>query len=238
MDAIFDVEGEVEAFNKVMLPYRVLGFKKGVEQGLLQGAGQLAVEDVFTQYVFLQLKQKTLHHASLAVATTKDKLQDLLSTAIHEGQSIEQLGKAIRDSFATTKVRSLRIARTELTDTINDGTEQTLRKEGYQTKEWSTVIDGRQRETHQKANGQVVGINDLFRVGDESCKFPGDDILSPANRVNCRCVTLGAGLPDGRKYQLGRAFLRLHGSLERRFVVALARAFAAQRERILSHFPD
>jgi SPP1 gp7 family putative phage head morphogenesis protein len=229
----------VQAFDRVMLPYRILGFKKGVEQGLLQGAGKTVLEDVFTHYVYLQLKQKSLYHASLAVGTTKDKLQELLGKAIEEGQSIDQLSQAIRQSFeSASTVRSLRIARTELTDTINDGTEQTLRKEGYKTKEWSTVIDGRERETHNKANGQIVGINDLFKVGGESCKYPGDDGLSASERVNCRCATLGSGLPEDRKYALGRHFLRLHGSLEQKFVVSLARAFVAQRDRILSHFPQ
>lgn len=238
-DVIFDEEYEVEAFDKAMLPFRITGFRKGVEQGLLQGAGTVAVDDVFTAFVFAQLKKKNLEHAALAVGTTKERLQELLKTAIEEGQSIDQLASAVRESFDnTSKVRSLRIARTELTDTINDGTEQTLRKEGYQTKEWSTVIDGRERETHHHANGQVVAMDGFFKVGGESCRYPGDDTLSAGERVNCRCVCLGSGLPEDRRRRLGVAFLRVHGALERQFVVHLRRAFLAQRERVLSHFPS
>ena len=64
-----------------------------------------------------------------------------------------------------------------MTDTINDATTYALRREGYRQKQWSTVIDGRERETHAAANGQVVGIDDPFRIGGASWHHPGDPHL-------------------------------------------------------------
>jgi SPP1 gp7 family putative phage head morphogenesis protein len=203
----------------------------------MQG-GNAKPEDVFTVAVQNVLKNKSLFHASLAVGTTKDELQALIDTAIKEGQSVKQLAKAIGDQFDIDgRVRPLRIARTELTDTINDGTVQTIDKQGYRQKEWSTVIDGRERETHAAADGQVVGINDPFRVGGATCQYPGDDSLPPELRINCRCVTLAAGLPEDRRRIMGDRFLRAHGQLEKSLVIHLRREFERQRRRILSNFP-
>lgn len=221
-----------------MDPFLVAGFKKGVELGLLQGEG-FTVEDIFTESVQAALKQKALHHATLATQTTKGQLQTLLQQAFDEGQGIPELARGINEQFKiNSRVRSVRIARTEMTDVINDGTLRTLIREGYTQKEWSTVIDGRERDAHHSANGQTVGINDLFTVGGESARYPGDDNLSAAGRVNCRCTLVGAGIPEDRKYQLGQRFLRTHTNLENRFVVYLRRAFEQQRRRILSHFPS
>lgn len=128
----------------------------------------------------------------------------------------------------------MRIARTELTDTINDGTHRALTKEGYTRKRWSTVIDGREREAHAEADGQETLINEAFKVGGELAMYPGDENLSASARINCRCTLVAAGIPVDREELLGRAFLRIHSSLEHKFVVSLHKAFLFQRDRILS----
>lgn len=221
-----------------MLLFLFAGFRKGIDQGLLVG-GNATAQDIFTLVVQNALKNKALEHATLAIGTTKDELQSLLDTAVKEGQSVQQLAKAIKDQYDIDgKVRPLRIARTELTDTINDGTVQTLDKQGYTQKEWSTVIDGRERDSHAAADSQVVGIKESFRIAGQSCLYPGDDSLPPGERINCRCAVVAAGLPEDRRRAVGDRFLRAHTALEKRFVIVLAQEFARQRLRVLSHFPN
>ena len=206
---------------------------------MAQGSPKLKPEDVFSDSVKLALKIKSFSHASQAIGTTKEQLQGLIEKAAVEGQSVSQLATAIKDQYGfDSRVRPLRIARTELTDTINDGTTQALRKEGYQDKQWSTVIDGRERETHAKADGQTVGIHDMFRVGGASCSYPGDESLPPGERINCRCAVVAAGLPEDRIRKLGEMFLRTHGQLEKTLVIHLRREFDRQRQRVLAHFPS
>ena len=185
------------------------------------------------------LKSLSLKHATQAIGTTKDRLQSLINDALHEGQSVSQLAKAIRDDYvAIAPSRSQTIARTELTRVITNAKVRTLAEEGYTEKEWSTVVDGRQRETHQQANGQVVGINDYFHVGGSAAFAPGDEGLPPEESINCRCDVVGAGTPEDRKLHLGKLFLRVHGQLEKTLVVHLRREFERQRKRVLSHFPS
>lgn len=56
-------------------------------------------------------------------------------------------------------------------------------------KTWSTFLDGNQRKAHGAANGQTVGVGDLFVVGGERLNVPADtnNGASMSNVVNCRC---------------------------------------------------
>lgn len=235
---MFNEKEETETLAKILLPFMLLGFRKGVDQGLAQGSGTTKPADVFTTSVQDAIRRKTYEHAALAAGTTSDQIQAVIGKAIEEGWSVQKLAKGLEAEFqVASRVRSLRIARTELTDTINDGTNETLRKEGHQYKEWSTVIDGRERETHAEADGQVVGIQNYFRVGGASCAYPGDDMLPPSESINCRCTIVAANMPLDRRQKLGEAFLRLHGSLERRLVIALRRHFVSIGKQVLAQFP-
>lgn len=238
-DEIFDEQQEKESLAKLLLPFLYAAFQKGIRQGMAQGSQPLKFEDIFTDAVKLAIKQKALYHAALSTGATKAELQVLIHTAITKGQSVSQLAKAIKDQFAIdSKVRPLRIARTELTDAINDGTTQTLRKEGHRGKEWSTVRDGRERETHAAADGQVIGIDDVFNVGGHTCRYPGDDNLPPHERIFCRCTVVAAGLTEDRIRRINDSFIRSHGQLEKSLVLHLRRDFERQRNRVLAHFPS
>jgi hypothetical protein len=229
-DGLFDEDDEARAFARVYLPFFLSGYKAGAENVRIRRR-----RADFSDLVRERLRKKSLLHATLAVGTTKKQLQKVLKKALDEGWGVEDLGRGIRREFdVMSRVRGLRIARTELTDVINDGSAATLREEGYRQKEWSTVIDGQERPSHHAANGQLTEIGGVFRIGGEAARYPGDETLSPAERVNCRCALVGAGTPDERKRRLGAAFLRSHGALEKRFVVHLRRAFRSQRDRVIS----
>jgi len=54
-------------------------------------------------------------------------------------------------------------------------------------KVWFATGDDRTRDVHLAAHGQVVDVDEPFIVGGEEARFPGDPLLSPGNRINCRC---------------------------------------------------
>lgn len=196
-------------------------------------------DDIFTVAVRQALREKAFTHAAKAIGTTKDLIQTEFFAALHNGESIQQLAQRIDTLFGkTTGYRSKLIARTELTGVINDGTVRTLTTEGFQEKKWSTVIDGRERPAHAEANGQTVSIHQPFIIGGSPGMYPGDPNLPISQTAQCRCTVVGAGVPVDRVKALGEEFLRLHGTLENRFVVYLRRAFSAQRDRILSTLPS
>ena len=61
---------------------------------------------------------------------------------------------------------------------------------GKTKKVWVTMHDQRVRKTHVAADGQEVGINDLFSIGNSFLEFPCDPSGSPKETVNCRCTVV------------------------------------------------
>jgi len=59
-------------------------------------------------------------------------------------------------------------------------------------KEWVTVGDSRVRPAHIAADGQTVGLNDVYIVNGERLRWPGDTSLgaSAGNVINCRCSSV------------------------------------------------
>lgn len=89
--------------------------------------------------------------------------------------------------------RAALIARTETTRVLNAGMQAAwsarnavLGETTY--KQWMAALDGRTREAHAEADGQVVPLDADFYVGGESMAYPGDPRGSSANTANCRCV--------------------------------------------------
>ena len=81
-----------------------------------------------------------------------------------------------------------RLVRTEATNAANYATMQSAQDifpGADMQKEWITSMDGREREWHGAANGQIVDFNKPFIVKGESIMRPGEG--SAANVINCRC---------------------------------------------------
>ena len=63
-------------------------------------------------------------------------------------------------------------------------------------KEWSTALDGRERDSHARADGQTVPFNQPFIVQGEELMEPGDRRGSASNVINCRCVPIPVPIED------------------------------------------
>lgn len=55
---------------------------------------------------------------------------------------------------------------------------------------WDCMMDGKERDDHHEADGQVIDIGGLFKVGDSLMRFPRDFMYGagPEQIVNCRCT--------------------------------------------------
>lgn len=96
--------------------------------------------------------------------------------------------------------RAMTIATTETTGAMNAGSyfvRMDLVDAGAVSgHEWNSIIDDRTRgmdpednADHVVMDGVVVGPRELFNVGGEMARFPGDYTLSAKNRANCRCFS-------------------------------------------------
>ncbi|MEV0754966.1 phage minor head protein [Streptosporangium sp. NPDC050280] len=116
----------------------------------------------------------------VAAGDTMDGLRARLQATFREGGA--QLGEA----------RAARIARTETLAAWNWAALHVARSQPSGSrplfKSWLATLDLRTRDAHFRADGQVVPLDGVFRVGGEFLDFPGDPIASPGNTVNCRCA--------------------------------------------------
>ena len=90
-----------------------------------------------------------------------------------------------------SRYQAQRLVRTETTRAANYGVEQsalTVFPGENLIKEWSTSLDGRERDWHGVANGQKVKQQDSFIVGGEAIMRPGEG--SGRNVINCRCSAI------------------------------------------------
>lgn len=168
------------------------------------------------QGVFAQYGQRI----TLVSQTTRQDIMDVLQSAYHEGASIDDTARAIRDraglqtfappaegdaaarrqrrvEHASALARGRVIARTEMTAAVNAGSLAAVRITGAaQSKTWLSAHDARTRRDHADANGQTVPISQPFDVGGWSMQYPGDP-SAPAEEVcNCRCTTTWSDAPE------------------------------------------
>lgn len=70
---------------------------------------------------------------------------------------------------------------------------ENLKRQGYKNKQWHTITDGRERNTHHAVNGRIVPIDEPFIVGGYRMMFPRDITYGapPEEIINCRCSITG-----------------------------------------------
>jgi hypothetical protein len=114
----------------------------------------------------------------------QDGTSDSIASAIEDATAEEgettaaAIAAAIAVNLAeTAEWRSLAIAIGEATCGLGAGQQaamEQLANLGIVTgKMWMSIEDGRRRPSHGRADGQVVGVSELFSVGSEKTPYPG-----------------------------------------------------------------
>jgi len=120
-----------------------------------------------------------------------DRLKTVIADQFYlEGRGIADVARALREEFDwLTKTRSDRIARTETLSVTEEAQHTVYKASGIHFKRWITTLDGKERQTHFEAHGQLRAIDEAFDVGDSTLMWPGDPDGPPEEICNCRCAT-------------------------------------------------
>ncbi|QOC56016.1 MuF-like minor capsid protein [Gordonia phage Clown] len=101
------------------------------------------------------------------------------------------------DSLGEWQWKARRIARTEAHGAVEYGkfaaaqARAALDPDIRMWKRWLSTEDSRVRATHRVADGQVVPLDERFRVGGFLLLRPGDPItIAPHETIGCRCTAL------------------------------------------------
>jgi len=185
-----------------------LGLKKQWEQGIVDALETLE----FTGVAALELQ------AALIASTASDEVFDTADSVMKYGLSVgaskdeieEAVGELLGESSLTAaggvgfwkrikewmwpkptqqwRSRAKRLVRTAYTGYAGKLAQSWLKENGYSTKMWITRHDDKVRATHAAANGQIVPIDDKFRVGLAVLTYPGERSGLIGETINCRCV--------------------------------------------------
>lgn len=93
------------------------------------------------------------------------------------------------------KYRAEVIGRTEALRAVHQGAEEMYRQlidagdldEADITRKWVTVLDGRERLTHEILHGQVRGFGEAWQTINGVIRYPGDPAASGTETIACRC---------------------------------------------------
>lgn len=130
--------------------------------------------------------------------TTRRQIIHAVDGAYQDGVGVGELARNIRPLIPQlASFRADMIARTETHGAANYGSNEAARETGLPLKrEWLAAQDERTRETHAAANGQIVGMDNPFEVGNDTLMYPGDPEGTPEEVINCRCA-VGYIVDDG-----------------------------------------
>ena len=121
----------------------------------------------------------------------KTSVRQEISRGIAQSLSYQEIARNVKNTTNVDYNKSLRIAKTEghriqCESTYN--VQVRARQKGADiVKQWDSTLDSRTRESHQKLDGEVVGVNDRFSNG---LLYPGDSNGTAGEVINCRCVLL------------------------------------------------
>lgn len=139
--------------------------------------------------------------------TTTAAVQRELVLGLEQGEGLADIIKRVDDYFDTAESsRAALIGRTETTRAYNFATNEAYAQSGVVgAQEWLTARDGmggRHAEDPRYADldGQTVGLEDRFHVGDEWLAYPGDG--PPSEACNCRCTILPAEINEALRRTL------------------------------------
>lgn len=190
IELLLNMREETEKLKKVSTPH--------VRDAVLSG-GSLAGEELGIAWNLieprvLRLVEKRVEFFSEKVmAGTTRLVQDELIEALKAGENIEAIARRLDKVYDYNEhYRSVRIARTEVIGSANQGQLQVYIDAGVEWKQWITARDERVRHSHQ-IDGQTVGITEDFvtNMGNH-LQYPGDrEGGTPVSDVvNCRCTKI------------------------------------------------
>jgi hypothetical protein len=173
-------------------------FREGGEQGA-QAGRELAARrhaldisfDVVPDRTLAELDDWVDTAAGSTLETITEDATRWLRSAHEEGLSIDELTDQLQSEFFDGHLEdhvARRAARTATISTSNTGSHSAHQDaDGVVAERWVTELDGRQRDSHEGADGQVVTVDNTFEVGGVYLAHPGDPSAPVGEIANCRC---------------------------------------------------
>lgn len=167
----------------------------GIFYSVFEKISTIAFEDEITDALITQfeLEVKNDYINAMAECGYDDLINDDKLNA-EADKSIRQILRTTADNYTVEYFKSADraiITAQDETNCVGNYSEQMKAiKAGKKFKKWLTQKDDKVRHTHKLVDETVIGIYDVFDVGNSQMGFPMDLTYGPdpAEVVNCRCV--------------------------------------------------
>lgn len=196
LQLIFDVSGWLDSF---LTQFNQISRLALAQAGIELIEDELDINDPLTQppAAVEAVLQARSNHLSRTATDVWNDVRDVIADGIEEGDSLDALQERVRSKFnGISRARARTIAVTETAAAYETGRHLTMLEAGVEWKEWLTAADERVRTSHTIADGQVVRINEKFKVGNTELLHPAESGGAAEEVINCRCVTIAARAPQ------------------------------------------
>ncbi|MCY8755673.1 phage minor head protein [Bacillus haynesii] len=131
--------------------------------------------------------------ADIMKLNTHEAVENVLTEAIENGSSIQDIELTLRDLPQFDRSRARTTAITEVLAASSAAQQEAYSQSPAVTaKKWrhSGGKKNNPRENHMALDGTVIGVNEEFTIpgSGETCMHPRDSKLSAKERVHCHCV--------------------------------------------------
>lgn len=180
------IASDIEDIMIAMLANLFYGRQYGVD------VGYDTIERTKSEYIRI-LKKYLL--SSEYLENHFDLLLNKIAEATYRNTSLTQLSEsdmedknAVSELYYYSKDRARLISENEA-NTIYNYDEYEDAIERYSLKKWNTIIDGRERDSHNEMNGVTIPIDELFELRGGLMAFPRDDEYDASEDeiAGCRC---------------------------------------------------
>lgn len=138
----------------------------------------------------------------------KQTVTSAITQSVLQGESVDKAAKRLQSVVGMSASAARTNARTALNSAQNSGRQKSYERAqslGLEFKKmWLATADGRTRSSHRVADGQTVGVNEMFEVGSSKMEHPGDAQNGrPEELYNCRCTVVAVFSDEQRENLLG-----------------------------------
>ena len=177
---LFDMDEEGVKLTKLSRPELTMALKEGAVLAVAEAGLTVSPELIATQnakWIEARLKK----YVKEVNEETAKKLAKTLKEGIDAGESITKLSDRINEYYdSNEKYRSLRIARTETAESMEEGIMKAYKEGGITKVRW--LVEPGACDDCAALDGEIVGIGDSF--GDDAF---GNLTQHPPLHCNCVC---------------------------------------------------
>lgn len=134
---------------------------------------------------------KWIERQNLHRNETVKMIQSEIVRGIKRGARYEDVARELSHRLSVSEKKTMRIVRTESHRVLNEAKFETYKdyqKKGFKIKkQWISANDERTRSSHAQLDGQVVDIDEPFKINGKEAMYPGD-FGYPEEDINCRCT--------------------------------------------------